>query len=91
MPIGERHRADLDSAIADLRQCASGRGQPDACHAAAFLREFVGDVPWAHLDIAGVETRETADDRHPAGATGWGVRLLDRLVAARFEGHDTSA
>ena len=41
--------------------------------------------------FAGVETRETADDRHPAGATGWGVRLLDRLVAARFEGHDTSA
>lgn len=86
MPIGERHREDLRSDIADLRQCASGRGQPDACHAAAFLREFVGDVPWAHLDIAGVESRERADDRHPAGATGWGVRLLDRLVAARFEG-----
>ena len=61
------------------------RRQPDACHAAAFLRSFVGDTPWAHLDIAGVESHETATDRHAAGPTGWGVRLLDQLVADRFE------
>ena len=85
MPIGERHREDLKSEIADLRHCATGRLQPDACQAAAFLREFAGETPWAHLDIAGVEIRETADDRHPAGATGFGVRLLDRLVRLRFE------
>ncbi len=90
MPIGEQHRRVLDSDIADLRQCPPAGGlQPDACHAAAFLREFVGDTPektpWAHLDIAGVESHETADDRHAAGATGFGVHLLDRLVAARFE------
>ncbi len=45
MPIGARHREDLASDIADIRQCApsgSGRLLPDACHAAAFLREFVG-------------------------------------------------
>lgn len=85
MPIDESHREALRSDIADLRHCASGRRQPDACQAAAFLREFVGETPWVHLDIAGVEMRERADDRHPAGATGYGVRLLDRLVAARFE------
>ncbi|HUZ63490.1 MAG TPA: leucyl aminopeptidase family protein [Acetobacteraceae bacterium] len=85
MPIGAAHRADLDSDIADLRHCVPGRMQPDACHAAAFLREFVSDIPWAHLDIAGMEAREEADDRHAAGPTGFGVRLLDRLVAARFE------
>ncbi len=85
MPIGEGHRADLASDIADLRQCASGRGQPDGCHAAAFLREFVGNTPWAHLDIAGTESRAEADDRRAAGATGFGVRLLDRLVRERFE------
>jgi leucyl aminopeptidase len=85
MPIGERHREDLRSEIADLRHCATGRLQPDACQAAAFLREFVGETPWAHLDIAGVESRETADDRYPAGASGFGVRLLDRLTRLRFE------
>ena len=85
MPIGDTHRADLDSAIADLRHCVPGRGQPDACHAAAFLREFVGETPWAHLDIAGLEARDASDDRHPSGPTGFGVRLLDRLVAQRFE------
>ena len=85
MPIGASHRADLDSDIADLRQCVPGRGQPDACHAAAFLREFVGDTPWVHLDIAGMEARAEADDRHAFGPTGFGVRLLDRLVAQRFE------
>ena len=86
MPIGESHREALRSDIADLRQCATGRRQPDACQAAAFLREFVDGTPWVHLDIAGVEARERADDRAAAGATGFGVRLLDRLVAARFEG-----
>lgn len=92
MPIGARHREDLASDIADLRQCApsgsgasGGRLLPDACHAAAFLREFVGGVPWAHLDIAGVETADAAHALGPAGPTGFGARLLDRLVAMRFE------
>lgn len=92
MPIGARHREDLASDIADIRQCApagsgafGGRLLPDACHAAAFLREFVGERPWAHLDIAGVETAEAAHALGPAGPTGFGARLLDRLVAMRFE------
>ena len=85
MPIGARHREDLASDIADLKQCASGRMQPDACHAAAFLREFVGERCWAHLDIAGVETAAAAHALGPAGPTGFGARLLDRLVAMRFE------
>jgi leucyl aminopeptidase len=85
MPIGDTHRCDLDSDIADLRHCVPGRGQPDACQAAAFLREFVGDTPWAHLDIAGVDSHETADDAQAQGATGFGVHLLDRLVTLRFE------
>ncbi len=92
MPIGARHREDLRSGIADLKQCApagsgafGGRLIPDACHAAAFLREFVGDIPWAHLDIAGVESAEEAHALGPAGPTGFGARLLDRLVAMRFE------
>jgi len=85
MPIGEGHRRDLDSAIADLKHCLPERMQPDACHAAAFLREFAGTTPWVHLDIAGVAARATAEPAHAAGPTGFGVRLLDRLVAEHFE------
>ncbi|MCQ4162333.1 leucyl aminopeptidase family protein [Roseomonas sp. GC11] len=87
LPIAASHRADLASAIADLRQCASGRGQPDACHAAAFLREALGEAPppWAHLDMAGLATRPEGEGEGRPGATGFGVRLLDRLVASRFE------
>ncbi|WP_137181524.1 M17 family metallopeptidase [Roseomonas sp. AR75] len=101
MPIGEGHRADLASDIADLRQCMpSARGEggwaarfiPDACHAAAFLREFVAEgVPWAHLDIAGVDTQDAPHPLGPAGPTGFGVRLLDALVAAQFEEEDHHA
>ena len=92
MPIGASHREVLQSDIADLRQCApagsgawGGRFLPDACHAAAFLREFVGETPWAHLDIAGMDTAEEPHALGPAGPTGFGARLLDRLVAQRFE------
>jgi leucyl aminopeptidase len=100
MPIGEAHRADLASDIADLRQCVpSARGEggwparfiPDACHAAAFLREFAGEVPWAHCDIAGVDTADKPHALGPAGPTGFGVRLLDALVAARFEAEERHA
>jgi leucyl aminopeptidase len=88
LPIGDRHREDLKSEIADLKQCVpAGRGpQPDASHAAAFLREFVGGLPWAHLDIAGVETAETEDGLAGKGTpTGFGARLLDALVERHFE------
>jgi leucyl aminopeptidase len=82
MPIGARHREDLVSDIADLKQCLSGRLLPDASHAAAFLREFTGKVPWAHCDIAGVRLDEQDLP------TGFGARLLDRLVELYFEDPD---
>ncbi|GIX09673.1 leucyl aminopeptidase [Elioraea sp.] len=85
MPFGEAYGEALRSEIADVRNCVAERFQPDACHAASFLHRFVGDTPWAHLDIAGVELRQEADALGPEGATGFGVRLLDRLVALRFD------
>jgi leucyl aminopeptidase len=88
LPIGARHREDLASDIADLRQCATGRFLPDACHAAAFLREFAGGVPWAHLDIAGVARRAEEEALGPKGPSGFGARLLDALVAMYFEDPD---
>jgi leucyl aminopeptidase len=103
MPIGTRHREDLASEIADLRHCLppgggaggwAGKFLPDACHAAAFLRDFAApeggaSIPWAHLDIAGMDLREEDMEAGPyplpPGPSGYGVRLLDRLVADRFE------
>ncbi|MBY0338132.1 MAG: leucyl aminopeptidase family protein, partial [Acetobacteraceae bacterium] len=93
LPIGERHREDLNSDIADLRHCLpagsgafGGRLLPDASHAAAFLREFTCGLPWAHLDIAGVETAEDGDGVAAKGTpTGFGARLLDALVERHFE------
>jgi leucyl aminopeptidase len=87
MPFGEGYFPALDSDIADIRHCVDGSGHPDACQAATFLRQFVDATPWLHLDIAGVEERAEADGRHARGATGFGVRLLDRLVSDRFEPH----
>ncbi len=87
MPIAESHRRALDSDIADIKHCVDGSGHPDACQAAAFLESFTGGTPWLHLDIAGMEQRAEATDLHPKGATGFGVRLLDRLVADHFEAH----
>jgi leucyl aminopeptidase len=51
-----------------------------------FLERFVGDVPWAHLDIAGVAWTKRDLPLAAKGATGFGVRLLDRLIADHFEG-----
>ncbi len=85
MPLDDAYGESLESDIADIRQCSDGARQPDSCLAAHFLHGFVGRTPWAHLDIAGVESNEKATDRHAAGPTGWGVRLLDRLIRDRFE------
>lgn len=85
LPTAQMDVEALESDIADVRQCSLAPLVPDAMHAAGFLRRFVGDTPWAHLDIAGMELQEKASDRYPAGATGFGVRLLDRLVSQRFE------
>lgn len=84
MPISDEHKEAIQSDIADFRHCSTGKSQPDASIAAAFLREFTAGVLWAHLDIAGMELREPGDwydpDRHALGATGYGVRLLDRYL-----------
>lgn len=88
MPLHDAYRRALDSDIADIKHCVDGSGHPDACQAAAFLREFAGTgSPWAHLDIAGVEARGEAEPQAARGPTGFGARLLDRLVANAFEPH----
>jgi leucyl aminopeptidase len=82
MPIDGSHSKTLESDIADLRHCTPETMQPDACIGAAFLREFAGNTPWVHIDIGGVDLAQDSSDARGAGASGFGVRLLNRL-------HDT--
>jgi leucyl aminopeptidase len=82
LPITEEMKGTVtSSSIADLRQ-HNPKPYGGALFAAAFLREFVGDVPWAHLDIAGPSFNEgSASDYTPVGGTGTGVRTLVKLAA----------
>ncbi|QAY72502.1 leucyl aminopeptidase [Agromyces protaetiae] len=74
LPLERSYRKQLDSDVADL----SNLGGPyaGATTAALFLAEFVGETPWAHLDIAGTMQSDADDAWKSKGATGWGARLL---------------
>jgi leucyl aminopeptidase len=82
MPLVESYRDSLESPVADLRNI----GDPDKNYsggsivAALFLREFVGAVPWAHLDIAGPARADADEDEITKGPTGFGVRTLLRYL-----------
>ena len=80
MPIYEEAREELRSEIADLVNSAGRQG--GAITAAAFLREFAGGRPWAHLDIAGTAWTEDRKAFQPKGATGVAVRLLIELATS---------
>jgi leucyl aminopeptidase len=78
LPMHEGYRKLIDSDVADIKNI--GKRYGGAITAAMFLREFVGDVPWVHLDIAGPAFAERAGDYWPKGATGVPVRTLVRYV-----------
>jgi leucyl aminopeptidase len=80
LPLEHRYRPQLNSAVADM----SNMGGPFnvAITAALFLNEFVGDTPWAHLDIAGTMQTDRDDSWRSAGATGFATRLLIDLLLA---------
>ncbi len=84
MPLGKGYAKQLKSRIADVKNVG---GRPaGSITAAEFLHRFVKDgCPWIHLDIAGVASLSSDSDFAPKGATGWGVRALDRLVRDTLE------
>jgi leucyl aminopeptidase len=84
-PNGESYDKNLDSPIADVKNIGGGRAG-GSITAAQFLQRFVNGKPWAHLDIAGMAWAAKDSAVTPKGATAFGVRLLDRLVADNFEG-----
>ena len=84
LPVGEEYDDDIKSAIADMHNVGSGRGA-GATSGAKFIEQFVQNIPWAHLDIAGVTWAKSNSELHPAGGTAFGVRLLNTYVKDFFE------
>ena len=80
LPLGPAYRKQLESRVADIKNAGPDRSG-GTITAACFLREFVGDTPWAHLDIAGTAWNFTEKSYVPKGPSGVGVRTLLRFLA----------
>ncbi len=86
MPIGDEYEKHIETKNADMRNMGEGR-LAGSISAAEFLKRFVNDKPWCHIDIAGTAMGGMKDDpRQPSWGTGYGVRLLDRFVRDNYEG-----
>lgn len=83
LPLVERMNDKLKSRVADIKNLGPRWG--GAVSAALFLKRFVGDTPWAHLDIAGPAMAESAWETLNAGGTGFGVLLLAQYLGVRAE------
>ncbi|BAV64847.1 leucyl aminopeptidase [Sphingobium cloacae] len=84
-PLSDAYNKLIDSPIADMKNI--GPRFAGSITAAQFIKRFVDDgVKWAHLDIAGMVWADKPGPVWDKGATGYGVRLIDRLVADKFEG-----
>jgi len=85
MPLPEAYNKQIDSMIADMKNTGGRPG--GSITAALFLQKYVNGTPWAHLDIAGTAWKKpSAIPTSPDGATGFGVRLLNRMVQDKYEG-----
>jgi leucyl aminopeptidase len=85
MPLPEAYNKQIESMIADVKNTGGRAG--GSITAALFLQKFVKSTPWAHLDIASTAWKKpSAIPTIPDGATGYGVRLLNRMVEAKYEG-----
>ena len=84
MPLSAAFDKMMNSDVADMKNI-SGTREAGSTTAAQFLERFVDKTPWAHLDIAGMAWANKERATIPKGGTGYGVRLLDRLVADYYE------
>jgi leucyl aminopeptidase len=83
MPLAPAYDKLIDSKFADMKN--TGGRQAGSITAAQFLQRFVDKTPWAHLDIAGTGMGAAQTEINKSWGSGWGVRLLDRLVAEHYE------
>jgi leucyl aminopeptidase len=79
MPLDDQYLPLLDSAVADANNAP---GNPGGTTAALFLRPFAGDLPWAHLDVAGPARAGSDEGDVVRGGTGFGARTLLRWLEA---------
>jgi len=85
MPLGDEYDKMINCDIADMQNVGEGR-EAGSTTAAQFLQRFVNDVPWVHLDIAGVAWQNKERFKlAPKGAVGWGVRLLNDWIEVNYE------
>ena len=84
LPIGDEYESHIKSDIADMKNVGKGR-EAGSISAAQFLERYVNGTPWAHIDIAGTTWTNEELDLARKGATGFGVRLLNRLVKEHYE------
>ena len=84
MPIDDSYEKDIRSDIADMKNVGSGRGAGSTA-GAIFLKRFIRNTIWMHLDIAGVTWAKSDRPMTPKGGSGFGVRLLDELVFKNFK------
>ncbi|QPC87327.1 leucyl aminopeptidase [Mesorhizobium sp. NBSH29] len=83
MPLGAEYDKLIDSKNADMKNIGGRYG--GSITAAQFLQRFVKDTPWAHLDIAGTAMGSPSSEFNQSWGSGFGVRLLDRLVRDNYE------
>jgi leucyl aminopeptidase len=83
MPLGPEYDKMIDSQFADVKNAGARNG--GSITAAQFLQRFVDDTPWAHLDIAGTAMGAPKTDINHSWGSGYGVRLLERLVTEYYE------
>jgi leucyl aminopeptidase len=83
MPLGPEYDKQIDSQFADMKNTGTRNG--GSITAAQFLQRFVDDTPWAHLDIAGTAMGAPKSEINHSWGSGYGVRLLERLVAEYYE------
>jgi leucyl aminopeptidase len=84
MPLGPEYDKLIDSKIADMKNV--GGRHAGSVTAAQFLQRFVeNDTPWAHIDVAGTAMGSPANETNQSWGSGYGVRLLDEFLRARFE------
>ena len=84
MPVDDSYEKDISSDIADMKNVGSGRGAGSTA-GAIFLKRFIKNTTWMHLDIAGVTWAKADRPMTPKGGSGFGVRLLDELVFSNFK------
>jgi leucyl aminopeptidase len=83
MPLGPEYDKQIDSQFADMKNTGTRNG--GSITAAQFLQRFVDDTPWAHLDVAGTAMGAPKSEINQSWGSGYGVRLLERLVAEYYE------